>query len=172
MPKIVNFSVKAQKTRERVQKCRNLKRKREKYEKEVEKSFKIYSAQTLINNKNGPVCDKNEKQFDLRNELAIWGSKHRITKLALNDLLAILILAGFTFLPKDSRTLMKTPKTSDINLLSNGKMWYNGVDKCLQKVLSECNRNLNIKLDFNVDGLPLFNSSKLQFWPILMSIRG
>lgn len=67
---------------------------------------------------------------------------------------------------------MKTPKNVNISTLSSGKFWYHGIRISLEKVLGNCKRDLMIHLDFNFDGLPLFESSVLQFWPILCSIRG
>lgn len=74
--------------------------------------------------------DKNaacEELFDFKDELQNWAVKHRITKRASNDLLAILNRAGFGYLPRDSRTLMKTPVFVDICELSKGKLWYRGL---------------------------------------------
>lgn len=35
----------------------------------------------------------------------------------------------------------------------------------------DLNRNISISLNFNVDGLPIFKSSKQTFWPILATIH-
>ncbi|XP_031625627.1 uncharacterized protein LOC116342258 [Contarinia nasturtii] len=109
--------------------------------------------------------------FDLTKRLRFWALQHRITQAAINDLLSILILAGFTFLPQDSRTLMQTPNIVKIYALSAGKMWYHGIRKSLQSIFSNLNCELTLRIDFNFDGMPLFKSSKVQFWPILASIR-
>lgn len=113
-----------------------------------------------------------DSQVEFRDKLRIWVLNHRITRKALNDLLLILISAGFGVLPKDSRTLMSTPTHIPINILSNGKMWFLGVKKCLESVLGDTKKNIKITLDFNFDGFPISKSSHKQFWPILSAIRG
>lgn len=71
--------------------------------------------------------------------------------MAISELLKILIFAGFNFLPKDSRTMMKTPKNLDIKTLAHGRMWYHGLKICLENVyicpLSK-HFNVDIKLEF------------------------
>lgn len=116
--------------------------------------------------------DNDEKNSCFEDKLKYWAVHHRISARAINDLLAILIFAGFSFLPKDSRTLMHTPSKLSIKTVSNGKMWYYGVQKCLKNVFSNLSRTITITLDMNFDGFPVTRSSKYQFWPILAAIRG
>lgn len=109
---------------------------------------------------------------EIAEKLRYWTVHHRITKSALNDLLVILILAGLTYLPKDGRTLMRTPKRVEISVLSKGKIWYYGLKNCLQNALAHISHAITITLNFNFDGLPIAKSSNVQFWPILSNIRG
>lgn len=115
--------------------------------------------------------EKEKKSFD--QELRGWSKKHNISAGAINALLKILICYGFTWLPSDYRSFLQTPRNVDISMKAYGKMWYNGtITKTLQQIFSTLTRDISISLVFNVDGLPLFNSSKAQFWPILTSIHG
>lgn len=112
------------------------------------------------------------KQISLEDKLKSWATNNNISMRALDKLLEILISAGHKSLPRCYRTLLKTPRNIEINnSLISGKYWYRGVAECLKVVFSKLNKNLSIKLKFNVDGLPIFNSSKFQFWPILASIH-
>lgn len=108
----------------------------------------------------------------ISDKLRYWALYHRITKTALSDLLSILKYSGFNFLPKDARTLMRTPVHVPISTLSNGKLWYHGVKNCLETVLGKISDDISITLDWNFDGFPISKSSNTQFWPILTSIRG
>lgn len=115
------------------------------------------------NNSNG-----NERTFDLQSGLQNWAIKHRITHMELKDLLSLLNTVGLSsefgkLLPKDSRSVMKTPKLVEIKKLSSGDLWYHGVQNCLQNIFSNLNRDISITLNFNFDGLPLYNSSKICF---------
>lgn len=101
-----------------------------------------------------------------------WAIEHRITKRALNSLLKILISAGLNGLSSDSRTLLKTPRSVPISQMGSGMFWYNGIQKCLELLYANLNLNTDVKLNINVDGLPLFKSSKTTFWPILGNVNG
>lgn len=118
------------------------------------------------------LADLPERATEITDKLKYWAVQHRITKMALNDLLRIQRFAGLHFLPKDSRTLMGTPVNVPINILSKGKLWYYGVEKCLGNVFNKLSRDVTVTLDFNFDGCPISKSSNTQFWPILSSIQG
>lgn len=183
MPKITNFTTKAARTRQRVKNLRQRKKNREIHERKVQLCIqKINSREhslssTSVTRDSDESLHLNESlteenQWDLEEELRVWSDKHRITLSAIGDLLSMLNLAGFTFLPKDARTLKRTPTNVEIHEMGTGKFWYYGIHKCLERVLHNCNSHLKIHLDFNFDGMPLFNSSKMGFWPILSSIQG
>lgn len=74
-------------------------------------------------------------------------------------------------LPSDSRTLLKTPREVHLQTMGNGQFWYNGIKNCLGTVFSDIDRSLTLPLVFNVDGIPPFNASTIEFWPILCRIQ-
>lgn len=164
----------AARNRQRVRNHRTMKRIRKNYENEVRAkidSIEFVDGANLDSNfrEESSTSDDN---FDLNMNLRVWALNNNISHSAINELLAILIVAGFSFLPKGSRTLMGTPASVNISRLTNGKLWFCGLRQCFSNVFSQLNRDVTITLDFNVDGLPIFGSSKLQFWPILSAIRG
>lgn len=106
------------------------------------------------------------------NELRYWVIEHHISHRAVNDLLKILCTQGFNWLPKDSRTFMSTPNQTRIINIANGKLWYHGVGENLKRILSSINQDMNVSLNINIDGLPCFESSSAQFWPILVGVNG
>uniref|UniRef100_A0A8D8SGN3 Transposase domain-containing protein n=1 Tax=Cacopsylla melanoneura TaxID=428564 RepID=A0A8D8SGN3_9HEMI len=67
---------------------------------------------------------------------------------------------------------MKTPRQSVIQEMHPGQYIHFGFKSAFIALLEkEEGRNLGtVKLDLNVDGLPLFKSSKDSLWPILISI--
>lgn len=101
-----------------------------------------------------------------------WAVEYGITRTALSALLKILISVGLWYLPSDSRTLLKTPRTVPIVDMFGGKIWYRGLKKNIESLFAGIKENIAIKLSFNIDGLPLFKSSKITFWPILAHIFG
>lgn len=167
MAKIKNFSEKAHKNRIRVQRCRRLQKIKLDHENHVRK---LVDGQLNTVDCEENECTEIEPDFD--SKLKCWAINHRISASAISDLLRILIIAGFNNLPKDSRTFMRTPTNVAIKNMSNGQMWYNGVENCLWNIFSNIKRDISITLDFNFDGIPIFKSSNLQFWPILMAIQG
>lgn len=111
-------------------------------------------------------------EITLRNRLAEWVNQHRIAKRAVNELLQILKSSGMDSLPLDYRTLLQTPVNVEITKVAGGEYWFNGLEKSLRAIFSTLDRDLSIGLNFNIDGLPIYNSSKTTFYPILASIHG
>ncbi|XP_041926913.1 uncharacterized protein LOC121690429 isoform X2 [Alosa sapidissima] len=71
-------------------------------------------------------------------------------------------------LPKDSRTLLQTPKKVVTVEKCGGHYAYFGVASGILNVLSQHPGIVeHLHLCFNIDGVPLFKSSNLQMWPIL-----
>lgn len=183
MVKIRNFDKKSEMNRQRVRKFREKQNKRLLHERQVQERIRISSrnadrnvrdksTDNISESNNENTHESMDDSIDFKEKLMCWSVKHCVTKRALNDLLSILIVFGFN-LPKDSRTLMKTPVHVDIRELSKGYLWYHGISKYLQLIFQKiCNSNLSIRLDFNFDGVEIFNSSKKCFWPIIASIRG
>lgn len=166
-----NATRKTIKTRERVRKHRmrqNLWKDRQNLVRD-----RLQNTNCSSNDDTIPVTVSQEnKEKSFVDELRGWSKQHNISVIAINHLLKILICFGFTWLPSDYRSFLQTPRNVEISMLADGKFWYNGIGKTLRHVFSTLTRDICISLKFNVDGLPLFNSSKLQFWPLLASIHG
>lgn len=183
MAKIRKFDEKSAKNRARVRKFRERKKYRVIHEKYIYNQINLFNeSQTMdCNHFSDKLYDEfpdenctgvKDKATEICDKLKYWCVDHRITAVAMCDLLSILRYAGFHFLPKDNRTFMGTPKNVPILSLSNGKLWYNGIQKCLESALDKISNNLSITLGWNFDGFPIAKSSNKQFWPILASIRG
>lgn len=135
--------------------------------------------QKLRNQREIPNCDKSaeppslsERLKNLSNNLKNWAIEKNINKRAVTELLIILRMAGLNHLPKDSRSLLETPRVVEINECAGGKYWHNGLENCLRTVFANLSTNLCVKLNISIDGLPLFKSSPLTFWPILANVHG
>ncbi|XP_031350255.1 uncharacterized protein LOC116178316 isoform X1 [Photinus pyralis] len=118
-------------------------------------------------------CSKSEISNDdtIFRQLTEWALKHKISHLALTDLLHVLSM-HHPELPLDSRTLLATPTSTSICQLETGQYCYFGITRSLSKLVSFIKPfDDKIELSFNVDGIPLFKSSKLQLWPILGLIK-
>lgn len=171
--------------RNRVKKCRKSKKSKESYGKAVLAEIQNIEygeentdehendfSQTETNDEN-TTYELYSEMTKFKDKLTQWAINHNIKKRAINDLLSILIIFGFTFLPKDSRTLMKTPKCVPIKVLTKGQLWYHGIKIHLEQVVHKICASINtIHLDFNFDGVELFDASNKCFWPMIASIRG
>lgn len=178
MAKIKRVDQKAVNNRNRVKKYRNIRRLKRLHEKNIhEQSNKIISENNAVSgNHSGDLTHQNLSNDDIpteiKNKIRYWTLSHRITRTALNELLSILSFSGFSFLPRDSRTLMCTPISVPIKILSVGKLWYNGIRNCLQNIFDGIQQDIEITLDFNFDGILVANSANAHFWPMLSSIQG
>jgi hypothetical protein len=117
-------------------------------------------------------------------QLATWALKNNINHVSLNSLLKMLQewlpLEQF---PKDSRTILRTPRTVNSIDISGGQLFNFGIEKYIrQLVLSGLQHFKLPKIDnipnidniltlkIGIDGIPISKSSNLQFWPILGSL--
>lgn len=86
-----------------------------------------------------------------------------------------LLSGSFPDLPKDSRTLLGTPKNKNnfIRTVEPGIYYHFGIAKGIIKNydITSYNDVDFIQIAVGFDGLPLSRSSKSQFWPILAYIR-
>lgn len=173
--KVKKTDFKAVKNRARVEKHRSWKKRKDIHEKYIRDQIydedDVCDSEIFENDSNGNNFEI-DKATEISDKLKYWSVHHRITAMAMNDLLSVLRCAGLAYLPKDSRTLMDTPINVPIHTLSKGKLWYNGVKTCLEHALDGISCNMHVTLDWNFDGLPVAKSSNMQFWPILSSIRG
>ena len=108
---------------------------------------------------------------DLADSLAKWSVDFKISVSAVGSLLSIL-RPYHNDLPKDSRTLLGTQRTYDIQTITGGEYYHFGIEF---GILEHFKRNglhfdSKIELQCNIDGLPLFKSSSMQLWPILCCI--
>lgn len=112
---------------------------------------------------------------DFREDMKDWAIASNISHIALKELLRIMRKKEKLrcILPADPRTLLKTdPLTVVVTDVGDGQYWHQGVEFCLRNSLISLSEPVCIKLNINIDGLPLYSSSNKQFWPILGSIYG
>lgn len=134
---------------------------------EINSDLNIINLNELLTNN-----DSKEFSVTLKSQLVHWAINHKITQVAFTDLLHILA-TYHPELPVDCRSLLKTPTSQIIKQLESGEYTHFGIVDNLLSNLSVCPPSSNVfpdnivKLSFNIDGLPLFHSNNIQFWPIL-----
>lgn len=105
-------------------------------------------------------------------KLRKWAIKNNVTLFALSELLKILKGSGHSSLPKDARTLLRTPQKIDVIKMGSGEYWYGGLRKKLIEICRKNNCSNVIELTIHIDGTPVYKSSKSEFWPVQCSIKG
>lgn len=146
------------------------------------KSPKLVIDTESNNTFQGIDCSDEDDQFisvetepNINEMLADWAVSCKITFNSMNQLLSILKKHKcFSKLPKDSRTLLAIPQSSNLKYIRNvdpGIYHHfglaNGIVQCLQD--SSVNDSV-IQIAIGIDGLPLSKSSNSQLWPILAFI--
>lgn len=119
-----------------------------------------------------PLSPKYDSNKETIEKLINWSVKYNIKRSAVSSILSILkVHQCFQELPKDSRTLLKTPRTICLREISPGKYCHFSLVNSLQNILQKSDRLIDsVSLQFNVDGLPISRSSSQQFWPILAHV--
>ncbi|CAH0404932.1 unnamed protein product [Chilo suppressalis] len=111
------------------------------------------------------------KNNNFINDLRTWALQKNISQSALKHLLSILNNRFEDILPSDPRTLLHTPTAICLKTIEGGEYWHHGIIMPLANILENCIPLPNkILLNINIDGLPIFKSSKYEFWPILANI--
>lgn len=98
-----------------------------------------------------------------------WAIRHSITHSALNDLL--LTLSNFpqlNNLPKDDRTLLKTPTTTIVKQIKGGIYHHFGIHDEIEHMMKlHYKLPCTLELMVGLDGLPISKNPPSQLWPIL-----
>lgn len=131
---------------------------------------KMINQEEILHNERS--TSSNNRLLNLSSDLRTWAIEKNIKKRAVTALLKILRSAGINTLPKDSRSLLETPRKVVIVDQAGGKYWHNGLENCLVQAFSNLSSNLTVEININIDGLPIFKSSPMAFWPILMNVHG
>jgi hypothetical protein len=121
--------------------------------------------------------DEKPNESSLKTFLQNWAVDNNISLSHLSSLLKGLkshcCSTCSSSLPFDGRSLLKTDRniSSKVQNKAGGSYVHLGVAKCIQSHIS-CTTDNSEKLIaiVNIDGLPIFKSSGLVFWPILIRI--
>lgn len=126
-------------------------------------------------NRDECLSSESDSNNNLASDLCKWASSFNIKQNALDHLLKILRESGHRTLPSCARTLLHTAREIPLEVKSGMEyICYSLKDellKQLQRFPDEIVKDISsLELSFNVDGLPLFKSSKNSLWPVLCGI--
>lgn len=109
---------------------------------------------------------KADADYNFREKLRNWSIDHNIPHTAINGLLQIINQRDPGVVPKDARTLLNTEKSVDIEPCGRGEYWHRGFERNIVQNFRNLDKNMTLYINVNIDGLPTFKSSKIEFWRI------
>ena len=116
-----------------------------------------------------------EPDCNVRERLAEWATQYNISHAATTALLVI--LKPFLLdIPSDARSLLSTPKVTDIKSVGGGQYYHFGISYSLISLLKAIKVALDdipgiLTLCINIDGVPISKSSSLCLWSILGMLK-
>lgn len=125
------------------------------------------SSATSLDSINKNNCEK----YDLTTKLRHFAIRNKVPHATLTALLHVLCPLH-PELPLNAKTLLKTPSSTTFKKrLDNGEYIHFGITNYLKLFFVENTFDIDVvKISFNIDGIPLFKSSSVVFWPILGKI--
>lgn len=134
-----------------------------------EDNTSITSDRFLNNESGGEEMEITETPKSLKNKLSDWAIVYKPGRTSFRQLLIILKEEGLN-VPISPDTIVKRVQNNSIKQFSNGSYQHFDIESQILKYCSVMGYKEVIHLDINVDGLPLFDSSRTQLWPILARI--
>lgn len=128
------------------------------------------------NNATEKSCQSHDGK-NIHSFLSEWRTKFNIPNSALDELLVGLRERGHSYLPKRSKTLMKTSRHIECSNINDGVYCHTGVERSLFACFTVLKNNQlslpeKLILEFNVDGINFSRSTNCSLWLIQMKIRG
>ncbi|XP_031783890.1 uncharacterized protein LOC100116041 isoform X1 [Nasonia vitripennis] len=112
------------------------------------------------------------KNTNFINAISNWAKEFAIHHYALKNLQSILNKFTDTVFPKDPRTLLQTPQSTDVKSMDSGEYCHVGLKYAVKKIVQnriEIGHVFDtLNLFINIDGAPITGkSSSKSIWPIL-----
>ena len=126
----------------------------------------VSATSSITSNTTAEVLNVEEEVegLTLTEKLQGWATKNNCTVDTVNDILKILSEEGLN-VPKDRRTLLETMRTVPVIDKAGGQYVYMGISDSLQKSIKIFSGE-EIRLKVNIDGIPIYKSTKTSLWPI------
>ena len=151
---------------------------------EEDNSTSIVEMDTADSTNGGEIVDNNRqkvctvRKLPLDVGIAHLTVKHGWSHKSVSDLLALLASHEVRNLPKDPRTILKTPRHVEVRCFGGDRhqqYYHFGMQECLEDIFRVWPENLQegvvLNLQINIDGTAVNKSTGFSFWPILGILR-
>ena len=127
-----------------------------------------FNDDSVISNLNNVDDVDYVSKLSLTEKIAEIGIMHNVSHVVLHKFAKLFVELGHD-IPIDPRTILKT---SQCAIQQSDSFAHVGLEKgILNRLKNGISRDvLELKGQVNIDGIPLFKSSKTSFWPILVRI--
>ena len=131
--------------------------------------------ETVFNKIADSDSEKSICEPDFEQKLQTWACDFNLTHNAVDELLKLLRSNGHSTLPATARTFFRSSTSIETKVISGMDYYFFGFKTQLIKYIKYASAAdiivpSEIHISLNIDGLPLFRSSKKSLWPILASI--
>ena len=128
----------------------------------------------LLSSEDDHLSDTEEDS--LKNGLCKWYADRNVNHAQMDSLLKLLTKHGVSDLPLTARTLLRTTMTYNVVEISGMQYTFLGFRNNMEKHLAMYPRELlqntdEVHFSLNLDGLPMFKSTKKGMWPLLCCIH-
>lgn len=119
------------------------------------------------------VEEEEEERPDPAVSLIEWFDANHPTLTSLQGVLNIFNEQGIAGLPKDHRTLLKTPRRVETIEISGSEFYNFGVSTGIRRAIANAVGPVPDTIDIinSTDGLPLYSANNNSAWPVLMSVE-
>ncbi|KAJ8671356.1 hypothetical protein QAD02_002615 [Eretmocerus hayati] len=121
--------------------------------------------------------DEDEREIPEEEQLRTWAVHNNLTDSSIDQLLQILRSRLMPELPKTSKTFFRTDIRHKVHQVIDdnqelSEYVYYGIEENLRRVINPLlHLNKTIELLINLDGLSVYKSTNIQFWPILIKVH-
>lgn len=129
------------------------------------------------NSDNERCClsDSESEEISLEDGLVDWVNHFQVKHNAVDSLLKLLKQSGHPCLPATARSLLGTAREFNLQKKSGMEYLYFPLGESLlenfRSYPQDIRQNVDhLELNFNIDGIPLFKSSRSSLWPVLCGI--
>ncbi len=136
---------------------------------EVSMSISLHGNSIAEYLANGESSSDNEP-LNILDELVYLSKRHHLSHLATEAFARLFVAAGHPLKSTCARTILRTNRSP----LTNASFYHFGLESGVSFLVAraglELENNRTIILHLNIDGMNVFRSGRLVFWPILCQI--